>query len=187
MSRDATLGRSLPGRGFTRLTGAADATAPVTVNPQTEIDARPEVLLAEDDRELRRLLATALASAGFRVTQSESGTDLLAQLWKRPAGENGFDLIISDNRMPGFSGLEVLEGLREECEPRIANTPVILITAFGDQQVHQDAENLGAMVFDKPFDVDDFCSCAVKLVQPEPAQAPVAPPPVVARRHGCGN
>ena len=54
----------------------------------------------------------------------------------------------------------------DECEPPIGDTPIILITAFGDVQVHADAERLGAVVFDKPFDVDSLRACAAKLVKP---------------------
>ena len=134
------------------------------------VDGCPEVLLAEDDRELRLLLAMALGKAGFRVTTAESGADLLTCLWERAAQNDTFDLIISDNLMPAFTGLEVLEGLRNECEPQIADTPVIIITAFGDPELHEEAESLGAVVFNKPFDVDDLCTYALELLRPRLAE-----------------
>ena len=136
------------------------------------VGSRVEVLLAEDDRDLRRFLAQALQRDGYHVTEVDSGHGLLDELWERAASKAGFDLIISDVQMPGFTGLEVLEVLRDKCvvaddyEPQLRDTPLILITAFGDPQVHADARRLGAVVFDKPFDVDDLRALAVKLVQP---------------------
>jgi hypothetical protein len=60
----------------------------------------------------------------------------------------------------------VLDGLRDDCEPGIGDTPIILITAFGDPHIHADATRLGAAVFEKPFDVDDLRDCATELIAP---------------------
>ena len=67
-----------------------------------------------------------------------------------PARPEEFDVIVSDIRMPGVSGLSVLAGLREiEGIP-----PIILITAFGDEETHAEADRLGAAaVLDKPFEM----------------------------------
>jgi DNA-binding response OmpR family regulator len=55
--------------------------------------------------------------------------------------------------MPGVTGLEVLEGTREYKE----FPPMILITAFGDEETHDQARRLGAAaIFDKPFDIDEL-------------------------------
>jgi DNA-binding NtrC family response regulator len=63
------------------------------------------------------------------------------------------ELVISDLRMPGITGLSVLGGLRD-LELRI---PFILITAFGDAGTHALAHQLGATaVLDKPFDMPSF-------------------------------
>ena len=60
-----------------------------------------------------------------------------------------YDVIVSDVNMPGLSGLDVLAALR--CADW--TTPVILITAFGDQQIRAEAEALGAARrLDKPVD-----------------------------------
>lgn len=127
--------------------------------------AAPQVLLAEDDVELRRLLCDVLRKKGYAVTEAKSGDDLLACLWERSHGEVPFDLIVSDVRMPGLTGLEVLEGLRDDFEPSIGETPVIFITAFGDAAVHEEARQMRAIVFDKPFDVDDLCLYAAEVLR----------------------
>ena len=62
-----------------------------------------------------------------------------------------YDLIISDIRMPGVTGLEVLEGASQTD----GFPPMILITAFGNEETHEQAERLGAVAFlDKPFEIE---------------------------------
>lgn len=135
----------------------------------------PNVLLAEDDGELRRFLAEVLRKRGYQVTEADSGDGLLDRLWERSREwEPEFDLIVSDVRMPGFTGIEILDGLRDEYEPSIGGTPVIFITAFGDEEVHQEADRLGAVIFDKPFDVDELCDQAAELLRRSRGEEPLS-------------
>ena len=124
------------------------------------------VLLAEDDGEMRALLARALRKAGYEPVGCRHGLELLDRLSPLLDGADSvaYDLIISDVRMPGILGVEVLEGLhRHKGLP-----PVILITAFGDDQTHADAVRFGAAaVFDKLFDIDDLLS-KVREIVPAP-------------------
>jgi len=131
------------------------------------------VLLAEDDGEMRALLARALRGDGYDVVECPDGFRLLEQLGSLllspevlGADPTPFDLIVSDIRMPGVTGLSVLEGLQLfEGLP-----PMILITAFGDAQTHAAAQRLGAVaVFDKPFDVDDLLA---QVRQTAPVRSP---------------
>jgi DNA-binding response OmpR family regulator len=116
---------------------------------------QPCILLAEDDDELRKLLAWSLHKEGYKVTECTDGMDLLNHLdGYLFSGETiDVDLIISDIRMPGLTGLEILEGLHT-----IENfPPMILITAFGDEETHAQAQRLGAAaILDKPFDIEDL-------------------------------
>ena len=76
------------------------------------------------------------------------------------------DMIISDILMPGLTGLEILEDLHE-CK---GFPPMILITAFGDENVHRKAKRLGAAaMFDKPFEIDDLLSKVREIVPPHTA------------------
>jgi len=133
---------------------------------------RAEILLADDDPEVRRIIAEAFRKTGSRITEAESGHELFAQLQDRAHSKAGFDLIISDVRMPGFTGVEVLEALRDvsdpgnEYVPHIGDTPIILITAFGDREIREHARRLGATLFSKPFDIDELRNFALTLVTP---------------------
>lgn len=121
------------------------------------------VLLAEDDTEMRRLLVSALRRERCEVIEARNGLQLLSQL-EQEAERPALDLIISDVRMPGRSGLEVLRVLRLTDR----HTPVILITGFGDPDTHAEAHALGALaVFNKPFDLDDLRTLVVSLRAPE--------------------
>lgn len=125
-------------------TGAADAKPPV------------RVLIAEDNAALRDVLCRALRRAGYEVIEAGDGVECVgyAQPWVfrgRPVVPP--DVIVSDVRMPGWSGLEALEILRAGDQP----APIILMTAFGSDETHALAARLGASyVLDKPFAVDDL-------------------------------
>jgi CheY-like chemotaxis protein len=115
------------------------------------------VLLAEDDTEMRELVAHALRSSHYEVVECRNGVELLGRIDpEAPADEiYRFDLIISDIRMPGVTGLSLLEGLQQWAELRPLQ--MILITAFGDEQIHARAQELGAVaVLDKPFEMQEL-------------------------------
>jgi DNA-binding response OmpR family regulator len=125
----------------------------------------PRILLAEDDEEMRGLLALLLLEDGYEIVEASDGRQLLDAL--SPTLHEGvrrdIDLIISDVRMPGVDGVEVLRRLQ-----RIGGIPpVILITAFGDERIHSQAREFGALaVFDKPFDFDEFRAFIHNAVPP---------------------
>jgi DNA-binding response OmpR family regulator len=114
------------------------------------------ILLAEDDEEMRRLLALMLRKEGYQVTECPDGISLLDQLsslFLHEENQRNFNLIISDIKMPGVTGMEILMGASENKN----FPPMILMTAFGDKETHIQAERLGvAALFDKPFDIDDM-------------------------------
>lgn len=123
-----------------------------------------KVVVAEDDPDLRHLVAEGLRRDGYDVEEAEDGFALAERIERTDL--EPVDLIISDVLMPGRTGLELLMDLRNPFRPGVCNTPVILITAFGDDQTHHHADTLGAFLFDKPFDVDDLRTCAISLVAP---------------------
>jgi DNA-binding response OmpR family regulator len=118
-----------------------------------------KILIAEDDKEMRRLLQRALARDGHDVDVVGSGDELLHRLGTAELSRHRArpDLVVSDVRMPGLSGLEVLSGLRDARW----DTPMILMSAFGDPALEASARRLGAVLFHKPFDVDDLRTAVI--------------------------
>lgn len=127
-----------------------------TGSPQpTKAPSPARLLLAEDDFELRELLACVLRADGHEVVEACDGHELWALLSPESGAEEPapFSLVVSDVRMPGLTAFDVLTRLQRS----LRETPVILITAFGDQTTHLRALRLGASrVLDKPFDFDEL-------------------------------
>ena len=120
------------------------------------------ILIADDDREMRRLLEHALARAGHEIDEASNGQQLLALVHEAATNGHRPDVIVSDIRMPGCSGLHALAETRR----LLPQTPVILITAFGDAQTHERAAQLGAVeVFDKPFDLGALLARVNALIE----------------------
>lgn len=135
--------------------------------PDIDTPRRPCVLLAEDDREMRMLVATTLRRAGWDVVEASDGVDMLdliAWILERRT-DWASCVLVSDVRMPNMGGLEVLDHLRGLGWPG----GTVLITAFGDEAIHTRARELGAnAVLDKPFDFDVLCDAirhAIRQVQ----------------------
>ena len=110
------------------------------------------VWVIDDDRSIRWVLCRALQSAGFQAIEFEDAERASAAL---DGGEP--DVIVSDVRMPGRSGFDLLAELRE----RAPAVPVIITTAYPDLDSAVSAFQGGAFEhLPKPFDVDE----AVDLV-----------------------
>lgn len=106
------------------------------------------VLVVDDKEMMRDSVAVTLQRAGFDVAWAESGqAALLASAQKRP------DVIVTDMRMPGMTGLELLERVRQLDD----ELPVILMTAFGTIETAVKAMKLGAFDYlTKPFEGDEL-------------------------------
>ncbi|HKK20737.1 MAG TPA: sigma-54 dependent transcriptional regulator, partial [candidate division Zixibacteria bacterium] len=106
------------------------------------------ILLADDDPGVRRVIQFKLKQRGYQVTAVEDGAAALA-LVKREE----FDLILTDMKMPGLNGIELLE----QAKSIAPNLEVILITAFAD--IHQAVRAIKLGAFDylpKPFEDDQL-------------------------------
>jgi two-component system, response regulator, stage 0 sporulation protein F len=124
-------------------------------------DRLPRILVAEDDDEMRSVVADALRKDGYDVREATHGGQLLDFLSAQIRDpETAVDLIITDIRMPVCNGLKVLETLRK----MQWKVPVILMTAFGDDETRTAAEHLGALFFDKPFPIDDLRTTVSSLL-----------------------
>jgi DNA-binding NtrC family response regulator len=118
------------------------------------MDAR--VLVVEDDPSVRRTLAEILADEGYAVTTAGSAEEALAHLREPPP-----DIVLTDVRMPGMSGVDLLTLLRE----RLPATDVILMTAFEDMSTAARAMREGAFDFlVKPLKLADVRGVLGRLV-----------------------
>jgi CheY-like chemotaxis protein len=128
------------------------------------VHAPPRVLVAEDDADMRRLVVETLRKDGYEVVEAPDGGRLLVKL-AREYGMQGVevatDLVVSDIRMPVCTGMQILEQLRAVRW----HVPIILMTAFGDAATRERAAALGAVLFDKPFDLDDLRTAVAALLQ----------------------
>jgi DNA-binding NtrC family response regulator len=142
-------------------------TPPRTLRPPVpRLEGPTRVLLAEDDAAMRDVISQALRAEGYHVIEVTHGLELrdrLHQSLLQQDLEPPPDLVISDVRMAGGSGLDVLSWLKDHDWA----LPVILITACGDMDLHLDAERLGAASsLDKPLDVDDLICAATLMAEP---------------------
>lgn len=127
------------------------------------------ILVAEDDPDIRELVITRLALAGYRTSfASDGATALQSIIQARPSA------VVLDINMPNLSGLDVLERLRRE--PALARIPVLMLTARGAPQDVRDALKLGAKDYlTKPFDDQELLRRVNRLLRPvRPVQAPAA-------------
>jgi DNA-binding response OmpR family regulator len=124
------------------------------------------LIVADDDPALRRALVIALERDGYRVLEADDGSALLDLLGDAVLSADpdplALDLIITDVRMPGFTGLQALAAIRQLAW----DTPCIVISAFLTPDLEAQALRLGAAaVFKKPFDVDDLRAAVTSLVR----------------------
>ncbi len=106
----------------------------------------PRVLIVEDKESLLRLLEKILAP-GHQLTSAADGAQAL-----RFVGEDEFDVVLSDIRMPGADGFEVLRAVKA----RTPRTEVVLMTAYASVPKAVEAMKLGAYDYlTKPFDPDE--------------------------------
>jgi DNA-binding NtrC family response regulator len=109
---------------------------------------KSRILVVDDDHAMRLALSESLESCGYDILAAENGREAL-ELFKK----GKFDLVVTDMKMPGMTGIEVLRGVKE-LSPDI---PVILITAYGTVGTAVEAMKEGAAEFImKPFSLDDL-------------------------------
>jgi DNA-binding NtrC family response regulator len=129
---------------------------------------RARVLIVEDRASLARMLERALAGEGYEVEAAADGRRGISRL-----AERRFDLVLTDLKLPGASGLEVLSACREARPP----VPVVVMTAYGTVSTAVEAMKLGALDFlEKPVALDDLLRLVAGAVGEHPESAVFEPP-----------
>ena len=107
------------------------------------------VLVVDDELLIRWSVSETLSELGFDVEQA---SDASAALRAVSTAALPFDIVVLDLRLPDMKDLSLLGTIRQ----LLPNAALILMTAFGTPEIISDAQALGAMVLNKPFELDEL-------------------------------
>jgi signal transduction histidine kinase/CheY-like chemotaxis protein len=120
------------------------------INKRAEFDAPDDlkklrVLACDDNATARFIVKETIETFGFEITLVDSGKKCIEEL-----NQNTYDLLIIDWLMPEMDGLEVVKHMKQHSTT--ANIPVLMISAFGNEDVAQEAKEFGVLSFiSKPY------------------------------------
>ena len=107
---------------------------------------KDKILIVDDEADIALILKLQLEDAGYETVRARDGVEALEAVAQEP-----FDLIMLDIKMPRMDGLEVLSRLKGD------ETPVVMMTAHGSEDIAVDAMKKGALDYiSKPFSTDDM-------------------------------
>ncbi len=117
-----------------------------------------KILIVDDEQSMRETLSIMLEREGFSVVSSSSGSDAL-----KMCGQNNYDLVITDLKMPEMDGIELIESIYSGGY----DIPIIVMTAYATKDQAIKALNLGASFFiEKPFkkqEIMNFINRSIKM------------------------
>jgi len=106
------------------------------------------ILIVDDDQGTGNALGFGLRSMGHEVVTANNGYEALDILGTSNSGEERVELLITDMRMPGMNGLELIQSARELA----LDIPAILITAYGSPSLEREIMQVGGCGYmEKPF------------------------------------
>ncbi|WP_174770018.1 response regulator [Paraburkholderia hayleyella] len=130
-------------------------------------DGMRRILVVDDNAVNRKVLARQLSALGFTAMLAESASKALEALQ-----QNHFDLLITDLRMPGISGIELAERVRAFSHESQIRVPIVLLTAdVGIERGYPASGSPVDMVLVKPVDLGTLGACLKNLL---PGELPVA-------------
>lgn len=124
------------------------------------------ILIVEDEKQQMKSLCLALRSKGYQTRDAASAEQALARLHTEP----DIDMVVTDHNMPGMGGMALIKAIRET-SPRL---PLIMITAYGDHALRQEAfENNCNGFLEKPFTIQELDD-EIKRIRnhPDPGRHP---------------
>lgn len=119
--------------------------------------ARARVLLAEDDRSLRRYLEVLLRRAGYEVVAAADGLEAMKALLS-----SEFDAVVTDAVMPHLTGHELCRFVRRH--PKLKGLPVVLLTGIDRRQEPADTEARADAYLSKPVPAEELAGCLERLL-----------------------
>ena len=127
-----------------------------TATSRVERDRPIRVLLAEDDRALRRFLEVVLQRAGYEVLPASDGLEAM-----KVALSTAIDIVVTDAMMPNLNGHELCRFLRNS--QTLAHVPVILLSALEQKEIDVTPEHADAFLA-KPVSSENLIECIEKLL-----------------------
>jgi CheY-like chemotaxis protein len=121
-----------------------------------ESDKRTRVLLAEDDRALRRYLEVVLERAGYEVVSASDGIEAMKLVVTNP-----IDVIVTDSMMPNLNGHEFCRFIRNS--QKLSHLPIILLSALERKEINPNIEQADAFL-SKPVSGESLIECIEKLL-----------------------
>ncbi|MCM3726722.1 two-component system response regulator (stage 0 sporulation protein F) [Neobacillus bataviensis] len=117
---------------------------------------KEKILIVDDQFGIRILLNEVFQKEGYQTFQAANGVQALEIVTNHQP-----DLVLLDMKIPGMDGIEILKRMKV-IEPEIR---VIIMTAYGELDMIQEAKDLGALThFAKPFDIDDIRAAVRKHI-----------------------
>ena len=133
---------------------------PVTV--YMENMAKEHILVVDDEQNMRNTLAFILEAANYQVTTAAEGREALEEILAAREHGRPVDLLITDMRLPGLTGLQLID----ELNYLKIKIPVLLITAYGDRSLFLELMRTGcADYLDKPFDYKELVKRVDSLME----------------------
>lgn len=120
------------------------------------------IFVMDDDLALQMVLEIALRDSGYDVVLANNGVDGLQMLQTITP-----DLIISDIMMPQMDGVETFNRLRERLQNE--GIPILILTALNRKPWFSELEDEGAVIMQKPFDIDHLMSLIRTILDDKPA------------------
>src|SRR5689334_9043470 len=115
------------------------------------------ILVIDDERDIREMIAEALETEGYRIQQAETGARALEILSSQPV-----DLVLSDIQLPDMSGIDLAARIKAQ-QPEL---PVVMVTALAQADMAIEALKLGASDYvTKPFDLDTLSASIRNILQ----------------------
>ena len=122
----------------------------------------PKILIVDDEALVTRSIKRLLNKKGYEVFMAKNGMEAIEEVKKEE-----FDLIISDVRMPGIDGVEMIKNIRNYLkDSNKKHIPEILISGYADENKYEEAVNLGVKEYlFKPFDTRIFLEAVEKILR----------------------
>ncbi len=138
-------------------------------NPLNEVNAmaKKHILVVDDEPNMLNTMEFILEVAKYRVSLADSGKKALDMILAAKKSKAPIDLLITDIQMSGFSGLDLLDKLKESS----IEVPVLAITAYGNRQIYSELARRGCKDYmDKPLAEQELISRIRNLLNESASQ-----------------